>query len=132
MSKQHRLLGYAGLIPFIALAVAEITNFADTRYWLISYAALVFSFLGGIVWFASMRSAQLHNALVSVSTMLWAWCWLILPGYDWLFLAGLSYIALFLYECLAVSKAYASGFLRLRGQLTIIASLALFSVHFWG
>lgn len=126
MSPQHRYLGYAGLIPFVFLATASLLDSRHAAIFLIDYAALIFSFLGGMLWSLSLREKMpAHVALVSVSAMLWAWLWLITPAYNWFWLAALSFVALWLYEWFLLRRFIAHDFLMLRGQLSLIAALSL-------
>jgi len=126
MSPQHRYLGYAGLIPFIFLATASLLDSRHAAIFPIDYAALIFSFLGGMLWSLSLREKMpAHVALVSVSAMLWAWLWLIMPAYNWFWLAALSFVALWLYEWFLLRRFIAHDFLMLRGQLSLIAALSL-------
>lgn len=131
MNKQHRMLGYAGLIPFILLAIGNLAQIDHAAIFLLSYAALIFSFLGGILWGQSLSQAlPPHVSLVSVSCMLWAWLWLLMPAYNWLWLAALSFIALWLYEWLLLSRYLAPDFVRMRGQLSLVAALSLVVASF--
>ena len=131
MNQQHRLLGYAGLIPFIGLALGSLFNSVHAPLFLLSYAALIFSFLGGILWGQSLiKSLPLHVTLVSVSCMLWAWVWLLMPAYNWLWLAALSFVALWLYEWIVLRSYLAADFVKLRGQLSLVAALSLIVANF--
>jgi hypothetical protein len=126
MTKQMRFLGFFGLIPFILLAVADLGGSHHAAIFLISYAALIFSFLGGLLWGQGLtKPMPLHSSLVSVSAMLWAWVWLLMPGYNWFWLAALSFIALWLYEWLLLRRWIDPAFLRLRGQLSFVAAVCL-------
>ena len=126
MNSHQRLLGYAGLIPFVLLSLAAVSDISHARFFLLGYAALIFSFLGGILWGISLgRNLPAHVSLVSVSCMLWSWLWLLMPGYDWFWLAALSFIALWCYEWLGLRHVYHPDFLYLRGQLSLVAALSL-------
>lgn len=131
MSPQHRYLGYGGLIPFVLLALASLFNIDHATPFLLSYAALIFSFLGGILWGHSLqRALPAHVSLVSVSCMLWAWVWLLMSAYNWLWLAALSFVALWLYEWLLLRPYIKPDFLKMRGQLSFIAALSLLVAGF--
>lgn len=131
MTAQHRYLGYGGLIPFVVLALASLLDSAHAPLFLLSYAALIFSFLGGILWGHSLKEAMpAHVSLVSVFCMLWAWVWLLMPAYNWLWLAALSFVALWLYEWLLLRARLAPDFIRMRGQLSFIAALSLIVANF--
>lgn len=128
LSKNHRLLGYAGLIPFVTLALAAITLDAYFAAWLISYAALILTFLGGIIWTYSMaESAPRHSSWVAIGVMLWAWFWLVCePPYTLLLAAG-SFVALHIYERIYLSDLYAESFMQMRLYLSSIAAISLLS-----
>lgn len=131
MKKHHQFLGYAGLLPFIILALGSMGASPHARIFLLSYAALIFSFLGGILWGLSVKqSLPAHASLVSVSCMLWSWLWLLMPAYNWFWLAALSFAALWLYEWLLLGRYYDRDFLRLRGQLSLVAALSLVVANF--
>lgn len=126
MSRLHTLLGYGGLIPFIALSILTVSGYSAAAGWLISYAALIFSFLGGLLWVASIKVPLPRQvAVVSVVLMLWAWCWLLFPAVNWFWWAAWSFLGLWLYEKRFVADFYGAGLLHLRLQLSLIAALSL-------
>lgn len=127
----EQYLGYAGLIPFVALASLLWIVHADLRAWLTialtSYAALIASFLGGIHW--GIAATQPHAArrfhhIWGITPSLVAWLALIMPAY-----AGLPLIAALLVVCYLVDrKSYpAAGWtawLSMRLKLTVVAVLS--------
>lgn len=126
LTNRHHMLGYAGLIPFYGLAIMSWLGFLYAIDWLLSYAALIFSFLGGLLWYASVvENLPRQVVIISVSTMLWAWFWLLSPTHYWLWLAALSFIGLHLYERKQLSDVYSTELMRLRGHLSYGAALAL-------
>ena len=131
MQKVHLMLGYAGLIPFIGLAGAMIYGVKDAEYLLLTYAALILSFLGGIVWMAAM-SANKHWSLAIISNlvMLLAWTSLIFRDISWsLPLIAILMVGLQLLETRYLKDVYSREFLTMRRNLTLIASLSLFSAY---
>ncbi|MBN2866050.1 MAG: DUF3429 domain-containing protein [Thiotrichales bacterium] len=134
MTPWHVVLGYAGLIPFIGLPLLMVwgsAHFPQAAFWLISYAALIFSFLGGVQWMATLKAEDQKNStfkqIMSVSVMLWAWLWLIVPQIDWFILAGLSFWALWIYEYFAMNQAYPKTFIQMRRNLSLVAGVSLMS-----
>lgn len=140
----HRWFGLAGLIPFILLPL--ISPFAELplQQWQLSYAALIFSFLGGIIWLGSLhKQSTWHISWVSILVMLWAWSWLLLDSLSVPFasesginhigvlLAGLSFPALLVYEICFLKQIYPSDFMRLRVLLTAVASSSLLLSFFF-
>ncbi len=122
-------LGYAGLLPFVVLAmvmwVAEPGHRAFAGLALASYGAVIASFLGAIHWGLVMREASKQSlALLGWGVMpsLLAWVALMLSP-----AAGLLVIAVVLWVCLAVDRVVyprfqAQGWLPMRLALTCIAS----------
>jgi len=126
MTRFHQLLGYGGLLPFIGLAILLVSGYSAASYWLITYAALIFSFLGGLLWLASVKvPLPKHVAFVSVALMLWAWCWLLFPAINWFWLAAWSFLGLWLYEKRFIADFYSAPFMCMRLQLTLIAAFSL-------
>lgn len=122
----HKVFGYSGLIPFLALPVGVALFGPPYNTWLISYAALIFSFLGGVLWMASLQQdSPKHTSWVSIIVMLWAWCWLLFPFAFNFHITGLSFFLLWLYEKSFLTHTYSSSFWQLRTHLSAIAGSAL-------
>ena len=129
-SATARVLGLAGLLPFLAGATAlAVLDAPGLRAWaataLVAYGALIATFLGGIHWGLAMRGMQPVNVRLGwgVSPSLLAWVALLLPVGP-----GLGLLAVLLAVCYAVDRTlYASaglsGWLGLRLQLTSVATL---------
>lgn len=126
-----RVLGLAGLLPFVAGAAALVLLDAPgLRVWagtaLAAYGALIATFLGGIHWGLAMLGVQPARLRLGwgVLPSLLGWVALLLPaGPGLLLLAGL------LAACYAVDRrlyasAGLSGWLGLRLQLTSVAALS--------
>ncbi|KUJ71079.1 DUF3429 domain-containing protein [Thiomicrospira sp. WB1] len=132
-------LGYAGLLPFILLSLA--------LWWpapylpadllaqaLLTYSALIFSFLSGLLWFGSFvlgqhsRQQASQMLWLSIVAMPWSWSWFLwnhfAPGLTFL-AAGLSYVLLWAYERETLAHIYPQGFFVLRTHLTFAAALSL-------
>ena len=124
-----RLLGLAGLLPFVAgaaglamLPAPGLQAWAGTA--LAAYGALIASFLGGIHWGLAMQDQQPVNLrlLWGVSPSLLSWIAVLLP-----LSAGLLLLAVLLLACYAVDRrlyasAGLSSWLGLRLQLTGVAA----------
>lgn len=125
-------LGYAGLLPFIALALAAWLAPAAYRthaaFALLAYGATIASFMGAIHWGLAMRSAPPDQAgpwLWGVFPSLVAWLALLMP-----LSLGLVTLALLLGICLAVDwrsyPAYGVGkWLTMRWHLSAVAVVCL-------
>lgn len=128
-------LGYAGLVPLVALALLIWLVAPDLQAWvalaLASYAALIASFLGGIHW--GIGWSRLERAADAPVHFLWgvvpsllAWPGLLMPAY-----AGLAWLGLVLIVCYLVDrKLYAQAglgaWLKLRFRLSAVAALSCF------
>ncbi len=124
-------LGYAGLIPFVALALLMwiVTPEAHplVAIALTSYAATICAFLGGIHWGIGLR----HNAPSRKLHMVWgvvpslvAWIGVMMPAY-----AGLPVLAVLLVACYLVDRktwpeAGLRDWMTLRFRLTMVSTLA--------
>lgn len=125
-------LGYAGLIPFVALAaaawLAPAAHRAQAAFALLAYGATIASFLGAIHWGLAMRgplTPQPGPFVWGVFPSLVAWVALLLPLSQ-----GLVTMALLLGMCLAVDRrsypAYGLGdWLGMRLHLTVVAALCM-------
>ena len=132
--KKVKLLAYAGLIPFVGMALLlwlvdpELHPFLALA--MAGYGAAIVSFLGGIHWgigfknAARMHNAPMFNFVWGVVPSLLAWVAVTMPAY-----AGLPLLAILLGVCYAVDrKAYVEAglqeWLPLRWRLTIVAVLS--------
>jgi hypothetical protein len=125
-------LGYAGLLPFVALAMAAWlvpqAYRAQAAHALLAYGATIASFLGAIHWGLAMRgplTLQPGPFVWGVFPSLVAWVALLLPLSQ-----GLVTLALLLVICLAVDRrsypAYGLGqWLPMRLHLTLVAAVCL-------
>lgn len=124
-------LGYAGLIPFVALAPA--VWLVDTKFLalvslaLVGYGASITSFLGAIHWGLAMRETHQKQKL--------SYVWGVIPSLiAWLALlqkpaVGLIMLTALLWICYAVDRAtYTRYLLRswlpMRLTLTVVASVS--------
>lgn len=121
-------LGYAGLIPFVAGAVAVVLLPAEPQaraaQVLLAYAAAIVSFLGGIHWGAGGREGDGTALAWGVVPSLVAWVALLLAPS-----AGLVLSAIALALCYAVDHRRFPGYglgawLRLRATLSGVAALS--------
>jgi hypothetical protein len=129
------LLGRAGLLPFVGLAALLWLVEMDLQPWvalaMLSYAALIASFLGGIHWGIGWRAGSSESAsgthfIWGVLPSLLAWPGLLMPPH-----AGLVWMGMLLVLCHLVDRhlyrrAGLTAWLGLRLQLTVVASLSCF------
>ena len=127
-----RLLGYAGLIPFVSLTAAVIFAHGDLQQLagraLIAYGAVIISFLGAWHWAAAITrggdSASLPRMGYAVTPALLGWVAILLP-FSWgvaLVISGL------LMACLADGRWQTGApawYRQLRQHLTLIATASM-------
>lgn len=127
MQHSLRLLGYAGLIPFVAipfsvefgsLALFEGTDFFN------KYSAVILSFLGGVHWYdAIQRGKHKMQPYIAMLPSIIAWFSLILlPTGVAIIVLGLSFVFILLYDfAVLVTPAGYFNF-RLRLTTLVVAS----------
>lgn len=130
--RQVALLGYAGLLPFIALALAAwfapAAYLAHAAFALLAYGATIASFLGAIHWGLAMRGPLTPRTgpfVWGVFPSLVAWVALLMPLQP-----GLITLALLLGFCLALDwRSYPAygvrAWLTMRLHLTAVAAVCL-------
>ena len=126
-----RVLGLAGLLPFIAgAAVVWLVGPQDRlpAAALLAYAALIASFLGGIHWGLAMRAlpADAAQLLWGVSPSLLGWLAVMLPPRWGLLLAPATLIACYAVDCRLYPRFGLGNWLGLRAMLTVVASVSCF------
>ncbi len=132
-------LGLAGLIPFVAGAALQWFTPPGWRMLaasaLLTYGAVIVSFLGGIHWGLAMRQAELQapRLLWGVLPSLLGWLAVLLDS-PW----GHALLVFSLLACYAVDRASyralgLSAWLPLRALLTAVASVsvALGALAYW-
>jgi hypothetical protein len=129
-----KLLGYAGLIPFLTFSIGcwlPLPYVTDPLYVLIAYAAIILSFMGAIHWGAAMSSSgnkRSQYLVVSVVPALAAWIALLSPAVAALMILLLGFITLFLYDrAVQRSQAFPAWYIAMRKNLTIVVTLCLAS-----
>ena len=123
-----QVLGYAGLIPFIALAAMTLTLNPSEQgiasFALRAYAVTIVSFLGAIHWGLAMRQAQANTLLLwwGITPSLVAWvCLLVVPAVGSLILAATLWLC-FLVDRRVYPQFGLQAWLRMRLVLTTVAS----------
>ena len=125
-----QLLGYAGLIPFIALAVMAValspSDQALAAFALRAYAVTIVSFLGAIHWGFAMRHTPTDTPLFAwgVAPSLLGWiALLVLPALGSLLLAATLWLC-FVVDRRVYPRYGLQEWLRMRLVLTVVASAA--------
>ncbi len=127
-----KTLGYAGLIPFVIFSIGSWTTLpyiADSTQILISYAAIILSFMGAIHWGVTISNVETNhdkNLVVSVMPALAAWLALLLPVIFALIVLFVGFILLISYDLtVAKSQALPNWYISMRIRLTFIVTLCL-------
>lgn len=125
-----RLLGLAGLIPFVAGAGALWGVGADLQARAVlvlnGYAATIVAFLGGIHWGLAARRAAPSEALLwwGVTPSLVAWVALLLPAGFGLVLQAAALVACYVVDVRTYPREGLAGWLPLRRLLSVVAVLS--------
>ena len=126
------ILGYSGLLPFIAGAAlchpiaAEYRPFGATL--LIDYGAIILSFMGGVHWGAAMMSNGGDNGKLAKSVLpsLASLVGILVGGPAGLLILAIGFIGLLLYDEYEVKKGQlARWYPYLRRPLTTIVVISL-------
>lgn len=124
-------LGYAGLFPFVFLALLmwlvkpELHPFVAIA--LAGYAAVIASFLGGIHWGLGFKlgtaAPRIHFVWGVVPSII-AWVAVIMPAYAGLPLLGLLLVVCYLVDRKTWPAAGVGHWLTLRFRLTVVATFS--------
>lgn len=130
--KQARLLGFAGLIPFL-FCVPGFYFFNDPLHSLsltgfTTYSAIILSFIGAVHWGYILTENTLNDANlilgIGVIPALVAWLALLLPPLLTLIILVIAFPSLFSYEKYSpLSKIMPDWYLGMRLKLTFIVTL---------
>lgn len=124
-----RILSYAGLIPFIGLAMAShLPNYmtSSETHWLFTlYSCLILGFMAGVLWpvLSTGKSPQ-YLPLIAVSFPVISFLSLALIPYLAIMIQAALFLALRLIEWLCgIDKRYPKGYPLLRWKLTAVVCL---------
>ncbi|MBV5292079.1 MULTISPECIES: DUF3429 domain-containing protein [Curvibacter] len=124
-------LGYAGLAPFVLLALLMWLVTPDLMPFvalaLMAYAATVASFLGGIHWgiaFQQGEAAPRIHLVWGVIPPIVAWIAVVMPIYAGLPLLGLLLVVCYLVDRKTWTSPQLRPWLTLRFRLTVVATLS--------
>lgn len=129
--RDARLLGLAGLIPFVALTGCLVLERGLTTpdAWraLVLYAAVILSFMGGVHWGLALRGTTTTGYLTSVVPALVAWFAVVaLPHKPAATVMAIGFLALLVYDLMVVRAGDAPEWYRgLRIVLTVVVVLSL-------
>ncbi|QEL65788.1 hypothetical protein OTERR_23120 [Oryzomicrobium terrae] len=131
-----RWLGFGGLVPFFTLVGAMALFGTDYRgfllFVLVSYGAVILSFVGALHWAFAMTAAADQPAIRtrllawSVVPALCAWAAMVLPaGFDLILLVTMFWVHFAVDAVWARRLGLPSWYVTLRTVLTVGATLAL-------
>jgi len=127
-----RVLGYAGLIPFIVLSISSWLTPPlghQSIDLLVLYAAIILSFMGAIHWGAALVNDSQNNSAhytASVIPALVAWLAVLTVQHIAISLLLVSFVMLYRYDRHVNDQlGFAAWYLPLRKQLTVVVSVCL-------
>ena len=133
-------LGYGGLLPFVALAVAAWVDQNHSSLWrdaLFNYGAVILSFVGALHWGFAMSQSDMtahqrtRSFVWSVVPSLLAWMALLMtPKYAVMLLVAGFLIHFWQDRRLVQLVNLPAWYLPLRLRLTFAAVLSLISIYF--
>jgi len=131
MHTSAKLLGYAGLLPFVGIPILILAGQIDYYQGylaFVQYSAIILSFFGGIHWFDALQNRRKgHQLYVSMLPSIIAWMALMfLDGNTLLSVLSISYIAMLMYDkfVLALEKDILLEYTFLR---TVLSSVVVVS-----
>lgn len=126
LPQSARALGYAGVLPFVALTLLHFFGNAELEQsslrGFLAYGAIILSFLGGIRWGVATRFDRLQSSalLISILPSLWAFACLLWPDPvlgAWGLLLGFAVMGLA--DWLSPAPGSASWMIVLRTRLSV-------------
>lgn len=124
-------LGFAGLLPFIALNVLAVTDLLPqslTYLYFTQYSAVLLSFFGGVHWYDAISSKkQGHQLYVAMLPTIVGWLCLTQTDAPWVLgILSISYLLMMFYDkqVLTLPKEIVVTYTKLRMQLTTIVVLS--------
>ena len=131
-SQTSRLLGYAGLIPFVAMS-AFLLVFPESLHkemvtlGLLAYGVAIISFLGAIHWGITMQQDTPNRFLImwGVTPSLLGWISLLLGSVTGLLLLTATMWLCFVVDYKIYPKFGLTPWLTMRFTLTLVASVSL-------
>ncbi|MBT1451992.1 DUF3429 family protein [Glaciecola sp. XM2] len=127
MHNAAKLLGYAGLLPFIGIPILILTGqiyYYQGYTYFIQYSTIILSFFGGIHWLDALQNRRKnHQLYVAMLPSIVGWSSLVfLDGYLLLSVLSITYIGMLMYDkyVLALEKDILIDYTFLRTILTTI------------
>lgn len=131
MQNTAKLLGYAGLLPFILIPAFIIIGLMDAYIGylhFVQYSAIILSFMGGIHWLDALQNRRKnHQLFASMLPSIVAWLSLVfLDGTVLLSILSLSHLGVLVYDkyVLALEKDILIEYTQLRVLLTTVVVIS--------
>jgi hypothetical protein len=131
MPIQFKILGYAGLIPFIVLPLIAFTDMSNYFYsfqHFVQYSAIILSFFGGIHWYDALQHNRVnHQLYVAMLPSIVGWLSLLfLDGSVLLGALSCAFIGMLMYDkyTLVMERRKVIEYTTLRLVLTSVVVLS--------
>jgi hypothetical protein len=135
MSSTIKVLGYAGLIPFIGLAVLSImlTDSKTVIDALALYAFGIFTFLCGAWWpTADMQYAKFWRVVLSNVLFLSAFFSFLLLPHQWLAIGAGLFILIWAIERFSgLLPKYSLAYKKMRTVVSVVASVCMITTYIY-
>jgi hypothetical protein len=130
MPIQFKILGYAGLLPFIflpLLVTADMINYIYSFQYFVQYSAIILSFFGGIHWYDALQNNRVdHQLYVAMLPSIVGWLGLVfLDGNLLLGVFSCAFIGMLMYDkyTLIMEKSKVIQYTTLRLAITTVVVL---------
>ncbi|MEW9796792.1 DUF3429 domain-containing protein [Alteromonas sp. CYL-A6] len=127
-------LGLAGLLPFLCMPLAIVTDtlpLPQAARYFTQYSAVLLSFFGGIHWWDAISHKRFnHQMVVAMLPTITGWLCLVFSGTPLVLgILSISYLAILFYDkyMLALPKSDIMSYMTLRMGLTTVVVLT----HAW-
>ena len=131
MQNTAKILGYAGLLPFIFIPILIIIGLMDAYLGYIhfvQYSAIILSFMGGIHWLDALQNRRKnHQLFASMLPSIIAWLALVfLDGSLLLGVLSLAHLGVLIYDkyALALKKDILIDYIQMRVLLTTVVVIS--------
>jgi len=134
-SQYASILGYLGLLPFIIPNILLVYDEGHAALWLnilITYAAVILSFVGALHWAFAMTLPELSlqqrrwGFAWSIIPAMVAWVSLVVAGFDGLLIMAAFFVANFMQDVFVSKNAsLPNWYVRLRFHLSLVATSCL-------
>jgi hypothetical protein len=127
MHQSAKLLGYAGLLPFIGIPLLILTgqiHYFEGYTYFSQYSAIILSFFGGIHWLDALQNRRKnHQLFVAMLPSIVGWLSLVfLQGYMLFSVLSIAYVGVLMYDkyVLALEQDILIPYTFLRTVLTTV------------